>query len=220
MGLLSKISKVNLRTIYFNFKLLPFAQAYKLPILLSRKVQLFNTSGSCKIEGKVTSGMIKIGFGQIGMFDRRYSRSVLEIKGNLIFKGQAKLGPGSKLNIGENAELTIGDNLMITAESGIACHKNISIGNDCLISWETQIMDTDFHKIYDQNDQQINKDSSIIIGDNVWIGSRCTITKGSIITSNIVIASNSLINKEYDEENTLIGGQPARILKKDIYWEE
>ena len=49
-------------------------------------------------------------------------------------------------------------------------------------------MDTDFHKIYDLESNILNKDKAIEIGENVWIGCRCTILKGANIKRNSVIS--------------------------------
>ena len=55
-------------------------------------------------------------------------------------------------------------------------------------------MDTDFHKIYTNNNEyQINQDSEIIIGDKCWIGCRSLILKGVTIPNNAIIAANSTV---------------------------
>lgn len=39
-------------------------------------------------------------------------------------------------------------------------------------------MDTDFHKIKNEDGVQINTNSPVLIGDHVWIGCRALILKG------------------------------------------
>ena len=90
-----------------------------------------------------------------------------------------------------------------------------------MISWENLVMDTDFHKIKNiEKSDIINISKEISIGNNVWIGCRNTILKGSIIMDNSVIGANSLVNKEFKKENVLIAGNPAKILKENIVWEK
>jgi len=81
-------------------------------------------------------------------------------------------------------------------------------------------MDIDFHKIKKLNEDNFrNKLENIDIGNNVWIGCRNTILKGSRIKDNSVIGANSLINKEFEKENVLIAGNPAKIVRENIRWE-
>jgi len=153
MAFLSKIKSVfnyfgaiNWKTIYINFKYFSLKKAIKLPILISRKVWLKNCSGKIEILGNIYSGMIKIGFGEVGIFDKKYSRSILELSGKIIFNGNANIGHGSKISVGKDAILNLGNNFIITAESSIVCFKKITFGDNCLISWDDLFMDTDFHK--------------------------------------------------------------------------
>ncbi len=53
----------------------------------------------------------------------------------------------------------------------------------------------------------------IYIGKNCWIGSKVTILDGVKIGNNCVIASGAVVNKSFDD-NLLIGGVPAKILKE------
>ena len=94
----------------------------------------------------------------------------------------------------------------------------IEIGTDCAISWDTQIMDTDFHKIYSE-DELINKDKKVCIENHAWIASHVTVNKGAIIPDDCVIASHSLINSKIYEKGILIAGVPGKCLKTSINWE-
>ena len=53
----------------------------------------------------------------------------------------------------------------------------------------------------------------IYIMDNVWIGMDATILKGITIGENSIIAAGSLVTKDV-EPNTIVGGNPATIIKK------
>ena len=45
------------------------------------------------------------------------------------------------------------------------------------------------------------------------------IMKGVTIADGCVIAANSVVTKSMAEENALIAGNSAKIIKKDILWE-
>lgn len=207
------------KTIYFNFKYFNFKQAMKLPILMSYNTVLLSTKGKITINRPIKTAMIRIGFGNVGIFDKSKSRTILNIYGEIIFNGRADIGHGSRISINAVGKLILGDNFKISAESSIICREKITFGDNCLLSWDILIMDTDFHKIT-HNGKYTNKNKKISIGEHVWIGCRCTILKGVTIANDTVISANSHIYKSFDSQNILIGGNPAKIIKEDINWLE
>ncbi len=205
------------KTLYFNFKHFPPREAFKLPVYISKNVVIKSTVSTIKILHRpLSKGMIKIGFGDVGIFDKQKSRSIWHFYGNVTFAGYANLGHGTKIS--GNGNLVFGHNFNITAETSIVCNHEITFGNDVLFSWECLVMDTDFHKVIDKKLNCINKDKPIIIGDRVWIGCRCTILKGSVIGNDTVIAANTAINKPIETSNVIIAGNPTNIVKENITW--
>lgn len=204
------------KSIYVNFRVLPFKQAIYLPIMVSRKTKLQSLSGKVTL-GKVKTGIIRIGFGGTDMLDYRYDRSIIKITGLLHFEGKAKIGVGAKLLV--NGELFLGNNFSVTGDALIICAKKISIGNDVMIAWQSIIMDSDQHRIYNHNNEYINEDKEIKIGNNVWIGAKSLILKGSSIEDGSIIGANTTITKSFTEKNSIIAGTPARIIKTEIQWE-
>lgn len=206
------------KSILLNFKYLNIKDAIKLPIIATHKVCLSKVSGSLQIDAPIKTGMIKLGFNNVGIFDRYKQRAIWAVSGNIIFRGNASLGHGTKISVGKNGELVIGRNLTITAETAIVCEKSIKIGDDCLISWDNLIMDTDFHNIIDKNGKIINEAREITIGDKVWIGCRNTILKGSKINNNTVVGASSLITRDIHNNNCIIAGNPIEVIKENISW--
>ena len=208
-----------IKTAYFNFKYLSFNDAVKFPVLISRKVYLKATNGSITINHPLEFGLIKIGFGDVGIFDKKRNRSIWQNLGIVNFSGKANIGHGSKISVGESGVLTLGDNFNITAETTIVAHLSVSFGNNCLLSWDTLVMDTDFHKIVNDSGDQINKPSPVTIGNSVWIGCRCLILKGAKIPNNSVIGANSLVSKKLVDGNAVYAGNPLVKMKENISWE-
>lgn len=218
--MLYKIRKINIRTIFLNFYLLPFAQAIHLPILLSRNCKI---KGLCRGGVQINSvlikpGMIQIGYKGSGLIDEKYERTILEFgnKGKLIFTGRAFLGCGIRFSI--SSQIEIGDNVNITGNTSVICNKKIKIGDNSLISWDCLILDTDFHKIY-KNGEIINEDKQIEIGNHVWIGAKSTILKGTKIPNGSVIGAGSLCSGLLIDENAIYTGQPVKIIKNCITWQ-
>lgn len=207
------------KSLYFNVKYLGLRDALKLPIIVSHRVWLFRARGSVRITAPLAFGMIKIGFGEVSIFDQWKSRAIWEVTGDVIFNGRCSLGHGSKISVGDGALLTIGRNFVITAESALVCKKEITIGDDTLFSWDILVMDTDFHPIIDERGARINPDAEVIIGDRVWVGCRALILKGAVIPSGCVVAAGATIAREFTGENTILGGSPTREMREGVRWE-
>lgn len=203
------------KTILFNFYYFPFQVAIKLPVLVSHRVWLMDMSGKCEL-GVVRFGIVKIGFGEVGIFDRERSRSIWQVHGLVKFKGSAQLGHGSRLSV--HGELQLGDGFIMTAESAIVAHEKISIGDGVIVSWDVLLMDTDVHEIIDMSGRRLNNNRQILIGNKVWIGCRSLILKGVQIADGVIIAAGSTVSKSLTQSRTVVGGAPTKVLREDVQW--
>ena len=203
------------KSIYVNFRLFPPSIAIKLPIIVSRKTALSSLSGTASITN-VKPAMIRIGFGTVDMVDYKYQRTILHIAGHINFHTKCNIGKGSRIMV--VGELSLGESFMISADSTIICNQKIYIGSFSTIAWETLIMDTDQHGIYNDKNERINSDKDVHIGENVWVGARSVILKGSYIPNGCVVGANSTVTKQFSEEKTILVGTPARIVQKNITW--
>lgn len=205
------------KTLRFNFHYFPLKTALKLPVFVSHRTFLRELHGKIMLPEKVNTAMIKIGFGDVGHYDRKRSRSIWQVSGTVAFGGKASIGHGSKLSVRGN--LTLGADFNMTAESTIVCAHQISFGKDCLLSWDILIMDTDEHPIYNQEGIRTNPDKPIIVGNHVWIGCKCMLLKGTEIPNNTVVAAGTLLTSAFSGKNQIVGGNPPAVLKSDVRWE-
>ena len=125
---------------------------------------------------------------------------------------------GGTAIIGKNSELKNGG-LRVVVNNGYKTKPKLLIGDDVYVATDCIIRASDGHTILDENNNAINEPKDVIIGNNVWIMSRCTILKGSFIPSGCGIAANSLVNKAFNEEHILLGGIPAKILRHNFKWD-
>lgn len=161
--------------------------------------------------------ILDIGIGYIGFMDKK-DKTLLNIQGKLIIKSKHySIGRGCRFDIGKNAVVTIGSGGYINCNTKIIIMHSLHIGDNCIISWDCQFLDEDFHEI---NYATRNKksDKGIVVGNNVWIGCGVKIYSGTIISDNSVIASNSVVRGQYIIPNVLIGGVPAKVLRKEVTW--
>ena len=98
------------KTIYFNFKVLPFRQAVKFPIWIYGRVSFVSTRGSIIIDCQnITPGLIHLGFPEATYFSPR-KEGVLNIDGTLIFKGKFTTFCDYNIRIYTEGKLVLGNN--------------------------------------------------------------------------------------------------------------
>ncbi|MBR2669802.1 MAG: transferase [Solobacterium sp.] len=64
----------------------------------------------------------------------------------------------------------------------------------------------------------MNHAKDIVINNHVWIGMRSLILKGTLIKNNCVVGAGSICNKDYEKDNCMIAGNPAKIIKENVNW--
>jgi acetyltransferase-like isoleucine patch superfamily enzyme len=124
------------------------------------------------------------------------------------------IGPGVNLVVKKKGKLEIGTNTYFTSDSHIEVVHSLQIGKDCAISWGVTIIDDDHHELLSDK-QESNR--GVTIGNHVWIGCNVTVLKNSAIGNNCMVAAGSVVKGEFPD-NSLIAGNPARVIRNDINW--
>lgn len=204
------------KSMYVNLRLLPIKEAIHLPIIVSNKTKLVSLRGKVNLD-KVKTGIVRIGFTGADMIDYRHHRTMIQIDGQLNIGGKVKIGKGSRIIV--TGELTLGNNFITTGDSTIICENKMSIGENTMLSWECVVMDTDQHKIFDNEKKMVNESTEVTIGKNVWIGARSFILKSASIEDGCIIGANTTLSKSFPDQNVIIAGNPPKIIKRNISWQ-
>lgn len=122
------------------------------------------------------------------------------------------------VRFGRGAKILLGDNSGIGENSYLVCMDIINIANDVMIGPEVMIL-TGGHD-YHQTDKLLREQEiitkPIIIESNVWIGARAIILPGVTIGSGSIVAAGSVVTKNVPN-NTIVGGNPAKVIKNINY---
>jgi acetyltransferase-like isoleucine patch superfamily enzyme len=154
--------------------------------------------------------------------DAFISESTIYVSGSrnsIYIASGVKLRKSSIILRGENCKLFIGHN---TTFGGIrivnvGIDNEIHIGSDCLFSDHIELWASDTHPIYDHENQIINQEKPVFIGNNVWVGSRVTILKGVTIHDGSILGMGSVILNDVPAA-TVSAGYPNKTLKHNVHW--
>lgn len=113
-----------------------------------------------------------------------------------------------------DAKISIGDNTRIHGTC-IHAYKDISVGCNCLIAANCQIIDNSGHDLsFPEVQNRINtqgESRSIVIEDCVWVGANTIILPGVTIGYGSIISANSVVHKNIPPM-VIAGGNPAKVI--------
>lgn len=152
---------------------------------------------------------------------------------NVYFKGKECISIGSNTRIDSftaitawtnyrgvsySPVLTIGNNCFLAQNIHISAISRIVIGDNALIGRSVTIIDNSHGQfIADQLEMSpalrpLHTKGEVIIGKNVWICDKATITAGVTIGDGCIVAANSVVTKSVPPYS-LVAGNPARVIK-------
>jgi acetyltransferase-like isoleucine patch superfamily enzyme len=105
------------------------------------------------------------------------------------------------------ATITLEDNCFLNQGTHIACMREISIGERCLIADQALIMDTDFHPVGDEPTQS----APVIIKGRAWVGARAIILKGVTIGEGAIVGAGAVVARSIPSRAVAVGN-PARVI--------
>lgn len=133
------------KSCYLCFRSMKFTDAIRIPIIVSPLTKFVSLNGGIIVKEK-KFGTVRIGFDGSGL--SYHKPVVIHNEGLIEFAGSSVLGGGTEMSVGRKGVLYIGQDVKVMGESKIISAQSVSIGAGSRVSWNTQIMDTDFHPFF------------------------------------------------------------------------
>lgn len=166
----------------------------------------------------------------------RFNGWIVLARATAVERGQrVRAGPGLRMRVTDGGRCRLGDDVAfdrgvdVTVKCGtleigarsyvgqgsvIVARDRIDVGSDCLIAEYVTIRDQD-HAIAPGQITAQNGfvTAPIAIGNNVWIGAKATITKGTTIGDNAIVGAGAVVTHDVPAD-CVVAGVPARVLRK------
>lgn len=139
---------------------------------------------------------------------QRILRFQSELKFNVNFTSRIIGG-----NLKYHNDLTTLSSFAISGSSYIQSINGIVLGKNFLYGPGLRLISSN-HDLTDKNKSVSAQ--PISIGDHCWFGANVIILPGVTIGNNCVIGAGSVVTKKFEEDNLVIAGNPARILRKNL----
>ena len=109
--------------------------------------------------------------------------------------------------------ISLGDRVYLNINCTLLDGGKISIGSDCLIGPNVQILTINHPLSANDRLQKLSLAQDVSVGKNVWIGAGAIILPGVRVGDNVVIGAGSIVTCDL-ESNSLYVGSPARKIRE------
>ncbi|MGN0929674.1 MAG: acyltransferase [Alphaproteobacteria bacterium] len=123
--------------------------------------------------------------------------------------------------LGVNSTFKIGKNFASSGKmTAILVDNSLYIGDDCMFSANI-LFHGDGHSVLDyETGKALNMPKCISrIGNHCWIGINTQFTKNAIIPDDCIVPLGAVVTKKFDTPHCIIAGNPAKIVKEGISWD-
>lgn len=146
------------------------------------------------------------------------SIAIMGDNNHLIIEDTARfLGPCTIVMQG-NAMVRFGKNCGIRGVEICAKDGSIDIGELVMTSYGIVIRNHDSHRVMDIEGNVTNSPRDIVIGKHVWVCQNSSILKGCNIGDDSIVAYGAVATKGCPP-NSIIAGNPGKIVKQNIIWD-
>lgn len=127
------------------------------------------------------------------------------------------ISKGAHIWVGDGATLTVGKGAGIGPRTKVNVGTGVTIGPGTRISWEVQLLDTDFHWTTSASGRRRPHHAPIVIEPKVLVGTRSLILKGVRIGEGSVVGAGSVVRRDVPPQ-TIVAGNPAEAVGAVSEW--
>lgn len=185
-----------------------------------------------EVEGGVSlKGFVRGNNNHVKICDTAVSSSIdLKITGsnNKVFIGSGSAMRALTVYVGSytqafGASVIIGEKFSVEADSTFFVYNSgnkLEIGDNCMFSNNVILRTGEApHLIFDlETGQYIDEGGHIIVGSHSWVGERAYLTKRAQLAPETIVAACAVVTGKFSEENIVLGGNPAKIVKRGVQW--
>lgn len=205
-------------TLRLNFKLLPWRQALRLPIVVEGRLRL-TIGPEARIVLPQDAGRATVVIGsRHETYKASAGRGQLTIGGTWHVEGKVRIGVDSCLYIHPGAVLTTGDGVYIARDSQIECAERVTLGANVLAG-EIYVCDTAGHTVSHHGQPQ-PMTRPIVVGEGCYLGFRTQLLRGTHLPPHCVVGSGAVCTRDYAQDypggHLLLTGVPAEVKATDV----
>ena len=193
------------KVLFFIIKRLPsnFLRVKSYKLFFKYEIGKNAKIGKCVLNAK----KVTIGDNVLIRDDNHISCGDLYIANNVsIHSGNRIMG---------NGNFSIGKDSRIINNHYIDLYNNVSIGHNSWLAGKSSQIWT-----HGSISTKLGKTLDVVIGSNVYVGSNVSIAPGVSIADNNLIGLGSVVTTSFKESNTIVLGNPSKIVKHNIDWKK
>lgn len=136
-------------------------------------------------------------------------------------RGLRVVNSGLHVHMVDDCQLTLEPRQDLNGPVRMFMHEpsSISVGADCLWA-QGDVWTSDMHSVMDAaTHERVNPVADVRIGRHVWLGHDFIVLGGTEIGDDSIVAARAVVTGKTFPANTLIGGTPARALRRGVTWD-
>lgn len=159
-----------------------------------------------------------VNYGSRGCYPKSHTETCLRMdaKSTLVFEGSYKFNRGGDIEVFANANLIIGDGGATNINASIICGQSIKIGAGTMFGRNVTVRDNNGGHVLSVRGYKNFR--PVEIGTHCWICESSIVMAGAKLGTGVIVSGGSLVSTGNYPSFSLLSGNPAQVVDKNIYW--